>query len=206
MPIADLIATDACAEPVNPQWGKRLSLPAMNVSAMKVSYERCVGADWFTTDSENSLSTRAGLATLDVLENETLGDRATSLGIELQEKLAALSGYEMVKEVRGKGLLLGLEFTPPRRLALRAPFEAFAQIHPAMFEQILVMRLFRNKNVLTQICGNDFMVLKVAPALVVTAAQVAEFVSAVHDVVDFAHRPGSFWSEAMGLARRAIGA
>jgi ornithine--oxo-acid transaminase len=207
MPIADLIATDACAEPVNPQWVKRLSLPAMNVSAMNVSYERCMGADWFTTDSENSLSTRAGQATLDVLENESLDDRATSLGIELQEKLAAaLSASEVVKEVRGKGLLLGIEFTPPRRLALRAPFEAFAQIHPAMFGQILVMRLFRNKNVLTQICGNDFMVLKVAPALVVTAAQVAEFVSAVHDVVDFAHRPGSSWSEAMGLARRAIGA
>ena len=112
----------------------------------------------------------------------------------------------MGKEVRGKGLLLGIEYTPPRRLALRAPFEAFAQIHPAMFGRILVMRLCRNKNVLTQICGNDFMVLKVSPALVVTAAQVAEFVSPVHDVVDFAHRPGSFWSEAMGLARRAIGA
>jgi ornithine--oxo-acid transaminase len=112
----------------------------------------------------------------------------------------------MVKEVRGKGLLLGIEFTPPRRLALRAPFEAFAQIHPAMFGQILVMRLFRNANILTQICGNDFMVLKVAPPLVVTAAQVAEFVSAVRDVVDFAHHPGSFWSEALGLARRAIGA
>jgi ornithine--oxo-acid transaminase len=202
MPIADLIATDACAEPVNPQWVKLLSLLAMNVSD-----ERCVGADLFTTDSEISLSTRAGLATLDLLENESLGDRATSLGIERQEKLAAaLSGYEMVREVRGKGLLLGIEYTPPRRLALRALFEAFAQIHPAMFGQILVMRLFRKKNVLTQICGNDFMVLKVAPPLVVTAAQVAEFVSAVHDVVDFAHRPGSFWSEAMGLARRAIGA
>ena len=202
MPLADLIATDACAEPFNPQWVKPLSLLAMNVS-----YERCVGADWFTTDSDNSLSMRAGLATLDVLENQSLGDRATPLGIELQEKLAAaLSGYEMGKEVRGKGLLLGIEYTPPRRLALRAPFEAFAQIHPAMFGRILVMRLFRNKNVLTQICGNDFMVLKVSPALVVTAAQVAEFVSPVHDVVDFAHRPGSFWSEAMGLARRAIGA
>jgi len=32
-----------------------------------------------------------------------------------------------------------------------------------MFGQILVMRLFRNGGVLTQICGNDFMVLKVAP-------------------------------------------
>ena len=160
-----------------------------------------------STFSENSLSMRAGLATLDVLEKQRLGERAAEVGVELQERLAAeLAGYEMVKEVRGKGLLLGIEFAAPRRLALRAPFEAFAQIHPAMFGQILVMRLFRNANILTQICGNDFMVLKVAPPLVVTAAHVAEFVSAVRGVVDFAHHPGSFWSDALGLARRAMAA
>jgi ornithine--oxo-acid transaminase len=147
---------------------------------------------------------RAGLATLAVLEGERLGDRATEVGRELQEKLTeALSGYEMVKEVRGGGLLLGIEFAAPRRFALRAPFDAFARIHPAMFGQILVMRLFRD-GILTQICGNDFMVLKVAPPLVVTQEQVDEFVSAVHGVVDFAHHPGAFWSEALGLARRAI--
>jgi ornithine--oxo-acid transaminase len=158
-----------------------------------------------STFSENSLSMRAGLATLDVLENQRLGHRATEVGIELQERLtAALSGYEMVKEVRGKGLLLGIEFRAPRRLTLRAPFEAFAQIHPAMFGQILVMRLFRNGNILTQICGNDFMVLKVAPPLVVTSAQIDEFISAVQEVVDCAHHPGAFWSEALGLARRAV--
>jgi ornithine--oxo-acid transaminase len=160
-----------------------------------------------STFSENSLSMRAALATLDVLESQRLGDRATELGGELRQQLAdILSGYEMVREVRGKGLLLGIEFSSPLRLTLRAPFEAFAQIHPAMFGQILVMRLFRNANILTQICGNDFMVLKVAPPLVITSEQVTEFVSAVHDVVDFAHHPGAFWSEALGLARRAVGA
>jgi ornithine--oxo-acid transaminase len=160
-----------------------------------------------STFSENSLSMRAGLATLDVLENQRLGDRAANLGMELQQELAsALAGFEMVQEVRGKGLLLGIQFTPPRKLALRAPFEAFAKIHPAMFGQILVMRMFRNQNILTQICGNDFMVLKVAPPLVITSTQIAEFVSAIHDVVDFAHHPGAFWSEALGLARRAMGA
>jgi ornithine--oxo-acid transaminase len=159
------------------------------------------------TFSENSLSMRAGLATLNVLEGEKLGDRATEVGRELEQRLTeALSGYEMVKEVRGKGLLLGIEFTAPRRFALRAPFEAFAQIHPAMFGQILVMRLFRDKGILTQICGNDFMVLKVAPPLVVRSEQVDQFVSAVHEVVDAAHHPGAFWSEALGLARRAVAA
>ncbi len=158
-----------------------------------------------STFSENSLSMRAGLATLDVLEGERLGDRALQLGAEMQQGLVdALSGYEMVKEVRGKGLLIGIEFRAPQRFTLRAPFEGFAKVHPAMFGQILVMRLFRDSGFLTQICGNDFMVLKVAPPLVVDAGQVSEFISAVRNVVELAHHPGPFWSEALGLARRAI--
>src|SRR5579863_6724755 len=131
-----------------------------------------------STFSENALSMRAGLATLDILESAKLGDRATQTGIELKRQLSdALSRYEMVKEVRGKGLLLGIEFTTPRHIALRAPFEAFAKIHPAMFGQILVMRLFRKGGILTQICGNDFMVLKVAPPLAVTPSEIREFIS-----------------------------
>ena len=67
------------------------------------------------------------------------------------------------------------------------------------------MRLFR-KGFLTQICGNDFMVLKVAPPLVVTPERITDFVSAVRDLVEFAHHPGPFWSQALGLARRALSA
>src|SRR5579872_2519314 len=159
-----------------------------------------------STFSENSLSMRAGLATLDVLEGEKLGERATELGMELQQRLNdALAGYEMVKTVRGKGLLMGIEFTAPRSVLLRAPFEAFAQIHPAMFGQILVMNLFR-KGFLTQICGNDFMVLKMAPPLVVAREQIDAFILAIEDIVDLVHHPGAFWSEAAGLARRAVSA
>jgi ornithine--oxo-acid transaminase len=73
-----------------------------------------------------------------------------------------------------------------------------------MFGQIVVMRLFRDSGFLTQICGNNFMVLKVAPPLVVTDEQLDAFVSAVRDVVELAHSPGAFWSEALGLARRAF--
>ncbi len=158
-----------------------------------------------STFSENSLAMRAGLATLDVLEREQLGNCAIRMGRELQRRLTdELSSYEMVNAVRGLGLLLGIEFAAPRRLSLRVPFETFAQIHPAMFGQILVMRLFRDHGILTQICGNDFMVLKVAPPLVVTETQVGEFVSAIRRVVELAHSSTSFWSEALGLARRAV--
>jgi ornithine--oxo-acid transaminase len=158
-----------------------------------------------STFSENSLAMRAALATLEVLESQELGKRSIEAGQYLQRRLSeALRDYEMVKEVRGVGLLMGIEFQAPRQLRLRIPYEAFARIHPGMFGQILVMRLFRDANFLTQVCGNNFMVLKVAPPLVVTDAQLDTFVAAIRDVVELANSPGAFWSEALGLARRAF--
>jgi ornithine--oxo-acid transaminase len=102
------------------------------------------------------------------------------------------------------GLLNGIEFVPPRKLAFRALYEAFHGIHPAMFGQIVVMRMFREKGILTQICGNNFMVLKAAPPLMVTSEQLDEFVSAIRDVVELAQTSPAFWTEALGMARRAV--
>ena len=158
-----------------------------------------------STFSENSLSMRAGLATLEVLEREKLGPRALQLGEQFRARLRqALAPFDMVKEVRGLGLLCGIEFKAPKKWSLRVAFEAFHRIHPAMFGQILVMRMFREKNILTQICGNNFMVLKAAPPLVVTERQLDEFVEAIRDVVELAHTSTTFWAEALGLAKRAV--
>jgi ornithine--oxo-acid transaminase len=88
---------------------------------------------------------RAGLATLEVLESEELGRRATDSGVYLHEQLTeALRKFEMVKEIRGLGLLMGIEFQAPKQLRLRIPYEAFSAIHAGMFGQIVVMRLFRD--------------------------------------------------------------
>jgi ornithine--oxo-acid transaminase len=178
-------------------------------------YESVYGSAWSSTStaraivhtstfSENGLAMRAGLATLEALEREHLGERALAAGDYLRTRLReALLGYEMVKEVRGLGLLNGIEFQPPQKLALRLSFEAFRKIHPGMFGQVLVMRLFRH-GFLTQMCGNNFMALKVAPPLVVKEREADEFVHAVTDVVEMMHSSGTFWSEALGLAHRAI--
>jgi ornithine--oxo-acid transaminase len=158
-----------------------------------------------STFSENSLSMRAGLATLDVLESEGLGPRALRLGGAFRGKLRhELAPFEIVEEVRGMGLLSGIAFRPPRKLALRALYEAFHRVHPAMFGQVIVMRVFREKSILTQICGNNFMVLKAAPPLTVSEEQLDEFVAAIRDVVELADTSVTFWTEALELARRAV--
>ncbi len=158
-----------------------------------------------STFSENSLSMRAGLATLDVLEREQLGPRALRLGEEFRAKLRReLADFDMVNDVRGMGLLSGIEFVPPKKLAFRAMYEAFNKIHPAMFGQIVVMRMFREKGILTQICGNNFMVLKAAPPLIVTESQLDQFVEGIRDVIEMAQTSPSFWTEALQMVRRAV--
>ncbi len=158
-----------------------------------------------STYSENSLAMRAGLATIDILETDGLGRRASAAGAVLRDALSdRLAGYEMVAELRGLGLLNGIEFRSPSAQALRIPFLAFAHVHPAMFGQMLVMRLFRDHGILSQICGNNFMVLKLAPPLVVGDAQIEHCVRAVGQVVELMHSSKAFWSEALGIGRRAM--
>ncbi len=147
---------------------------------------------------------RAGLATIDVLEKENLGPRALSMGELLRSRLRQeLSGYEMIGEIRGLGMLSGIVFQPPKGLALRVAFESFRRIHPAMFGQIVVMRMFQDQRVLMQMCGNNFMVLKVAPPLIVQAEQIEKFARGIREVVHLAHHSTEFWTEAIGLAKRA---
>jgi ornithine--oxo-acid transaminase len=156
-----------------------------------------------STYSENGLSMRAGLATLLTLDAGGLGERSRRMGDLLRSRLRqALSGYQMVREVRGEGLFNGIEFQAPRKLALRVPFEAFKAIHPGMFGQIVVMRLYRDHGILTQMCGNNFLVLKATPPLVVEECHIEKFVAAVSSVVELMHTSASFWTEALGLARR----
>src|SRR6478672_1167751 len=158
-----------------------------------------------STYSENGLAMRAGLATLQTLQDEGLGKRSEMLGQYLRQSLRdALSGYEMVAEVRGLGMLNGIEFRRPQSWQLRIPFEAFRKVHEGMFGQIVVSKLFREKNVLTQMCGNNFMVLKAAPPLIVSEQQVADFVRAVKTVVEEIHSSSSFWMDALHMARQAV--
>src|SRR5947199_8371224 len=158
-----------------------------------------------STFSENGLAMRVGLAVLDALEAENVGTRSGVLGAYMRRLLRdRLTGFDMVEEVRGEGLFTGIVFRPPRALSLRLVFEAFMKIHPAMFGQVLVMRLFRDHGVLAQICGNNFLVLKLAPPLIVSREQIDEAIDAVCAVIELSHSPSVFWTEALGLARRVV--
>jgi ornithine--oxo-acid transaminase len=157
-----------------------------------------------STFSENGLAMRAGLATLDVLERERLGERAAEMGEYLCSRLRELlAGCDVIKDIRGIGLMNGIEFQAPRRLDLRIYFEAFQKIHPAAFGQMLVRRMFRESRILTQISGNNFSVLKASPPLVVNREQIDIFAEGVASAAQALASSGSLWTEALALARGA---
>jgi len=93
----------------------------------------------------------------------------------------------------------GIEFQ--RKMNLRLYFETFQKIHPAAFGQMLVRRMFRESHVLTQISGNNFAVLKASPPLVVTHAQIDQFVDGVTEAAIGLGTSGARWTEALALAR-----
>ena len=79
---------------------------------------------------------RAGLATLDVLEDERLGDRAPEWALVSASACLATLRVRDGSRVRGAGMLSGIEFRLRRHLTLRMAFEAFRHIHAGMFGQV----------------------------------------------------------------------
>ena len=158
-----------------------------------------------STFGENALSMRAVLATLDVLEGEEWGEKSAILAVNMRERLQkALAPYEMFKTVRGIGMFNAIEWQVPKKFSRKLSFETIKHIHPAIFGEILVMQLFREKGILTQICGNDFMALKVVPPLVTTPEQIDYFVGSMTEVTDMVHNSDALWSEALGVVTRTI--
>src|SRR6202008_545583 len=74
-----------------------------------------------STFGKNDLAMAAGIATLDVLASEKLIENAVRTGDYLLRGFAAMrERYELLRDVRGKGLMIGVEFGGPKSLKLQA--------------------------------------------------------------------------------------
>ena len=142
-----------------------------------------------STFGSNSQAMAAGLATLHVIEQEGLVGRARQVGDELRGRLAELvPRYELLREVRGRGLMIGIEFGRPVTLRLRASWTALQAARKGLFAQTVVHALFHRHRILTQVSGDHLEVIKLIPPLVIGPAEVDRFVDAFVDVMDEAHR------------------
>jgi ornithine--oxo-acid transaminase len=159
-----------------------------------------------STFGSNASAMAAGLATLGVLEDERLTANAERIGALLRERLAERIGrYELLAEVRGRGLMIGLEFGRPDSLKLRAGWNTLQAARRGLFAQMVVVPLFQRHRILTQVAGDHMDVIKLLPPLTVTEAEVDRFIEAFDDVMRDAHRgSGLMWDFGRTLVKQAM--
>jgi acetylornithine/succinyldiaminopimelate/putrescine aminotransferase len=137
-----------------------------------------------STFGQNSLAMTAGLATLHTLDAESLVAHTAATGGRLLDRLQDLAGrHEFVSEIRGRGFMIGIEFDRPRSMRLRAQWALVESMRDALFTQLVIVPLFRDHRILTQVAGDHQNVLKILPPLITTDEQADEFVDALDAVL-----------------------
>jgi ornithine--oxo-acid transaminase len=182
-------------------------VPVGAVLARKSVFDRVYGsmARAFAHGSSlgmNDLAMAAGLATLDVMESERIVENAARTGDRLMAGLNALAErYELVKDVRGMGLLIGLELGTPRSLKLRATWKALTAMNSELVCQLLIVPLFRDHKILSQVAGHGIHTIKIQPALTITDAD-CDWIESAFDAVLAAAERGP--AAAISLGRHLV--
>ena len=166
--------------------------------------DRCVVHS--STFGRNNLAMACGLATLQVIDDEQLVERARDTGIELLRRLNALKErHSLIKEVRGLGLMIAIEFHEPREFALRMGWKFLHKVERELFAQMLVTSLFKRHRILTQIAGHAMDVIKILPPLIIGEREIERFVSALDSVLeDCRSFPGPIWDLGANFIKHSL--
>jgi ornithine--oxo-acid transaminase len=137
-----------------------------------------------STFSKNNLAMAAGLATLKAIEDEKLVENAANIGGEIIAGLTAMiPKYDFLKQVRGKGLMIAVEFGSPDGLLRKAAFAGLEAANKGLFSQTIAIPLFKNHRILSQVAGHGMNVVKFLPPLVVSAKDRDWIIGAMDRVI-----------------------
>lgn len=192
--------------------GKALSGGYMPVAAMvtrRAIFQKAVGTlersyVHQSTYGRNRLSMAAGLATLRIIERDGLVGQSARVGRVLLDGLAELRDrYEMIKEVRGAGLMIGIELQPPSSRAARLSCRLIRMASEGLFPQLVVIPLHRDHGVITMAAGkND--VIKLLPPLTLSDEEAGEFLAALDAVLADCEGAGRNWAVVRDIATATL--
>jgi len=159
-----------------------------------------------STFSKNNLAMAAGLATLEVIDNEKLIENSAALGQQIVDDLRPLvDRFEFLKDVRGKGMMIALEFGKPESFKLRAAWKLLGAANESLFGQLITVPLFTKHRILSQIAGHAMHIVKFLPPLNITQDDRKWVTAACTDVISDTHQVGgAVWGLGKQLAGAAI--
>src|SRR5207244_7058566 len=120
-----------------------------------------------------------------------LVERAARMGSFLREGLAELQQrYEIVAEVRGHGLMIGIELGAPSSRIAKLNWRLIHMASEGLFPQLIVIPLHRDHGVITMAAGkND--VIKLLPPLTLSEEEAGSFLTALDAVLADCHGSGA---------------
>ena len=140
-----------------------------------------------STFAPNELAMAAGLATLNELDEAALVERSAVLGrrlLELTEPL--VERHDLVRDVRGLGLMWAIEFGEPP--AGRRAYRVVDRLQHGLFAQFVVVPLFAEHHILSQVAGHGLPVVKGLPPLTVGEADLVDLADALDATIARARR------------------
>ncbi len=132
------------------------------------------GMEFFSTFGGNPVACAAGLAVLDVLEEEHLQQHALRVGKHLIEGLKTLqNGHALIGDVRGSGLFLGIDLVRDRETREPAPLQA-----------AYVVNRLRDRGILAGTDGPHHNVIKLRPPLVFSESDADLFLKTLEAILE----------------------
>jgi ornithine--oxo-acid transaminase len=159
-----------------------------------------------STFSQGSFAMAAGLAALDIMDREQLIANAARMGDLIGQGVQAMiPRFEFLKEVRWRGLMVGIELGSPKSLGLKMAWTTCHTLDKSLFPQAAVIPLMDKHHIITQVAGHAVDVVKLLPPLVINEADVKWFLDAFEDVMVQMHKfPGPAWDVLMGIGKMAL--
>lgn len=166
--------------------------------------DRCVVHS--STFGKNSLSAAMGLASLWVIDNENMCERAANVGNALINGLKSMMPeFEMMSDVRGRGCMIGVEFASPQSFKFKMAWNLIHTLNKGLFPQLVTIPLIRDHGILSQTSGHNQDIVKFLPPIVLTDEDIQYFLSSFRKTMELVHTvPGGIWDLGKTLAKAAL--
>jgi len=137
-----------------------------------------------STFGGNTRAAAAGVAAIEVLTKEQLPEAAVEKGAYFLAGLLNLQKkYPLLKEVRGRGLFIGLEFTQPGGLANKLTMGMANKLSNEYLASLVAGELLNKHHIITAYTLNNPNVIRLEPPLIVTKEEIDTVLNALEDIL-----------------------
>jgi acetylornithine/succinyldiaminopimelate/putrescine aminotransferase len=158
-----------------------------------------------STYGRNRLSMIAGLASIQILEEERLVEKSEQLGLSLLAGLQELrKRHSLIKDVRGMGLMVGFELGCPDSFRKKLEWKLIHAASEGLFPQLVVIPLHRDHKIITMASGHND-VIKLLPPMVISEEQIRYFLDSLdHVLTACGDTKGENWKTIFEIAKRTV--